>query len=62
MFYGINKAFVDRMINEGERPILDKEDLNNYMQLAEDFGEYKLKSYSIANVRSKENGGSHGQF
>ncbi len=37
LFYGINKAFVDRMINEGERPIFDKEDLNKYMQLAEDF-------------------------
>lgn len=37
LFYGISKAFVDRMINEGERPILDKEDLNKYMHLAEDF-------------------------
>ena len=37
LFYGIDKAFVDRMINEGKRPIRDKEDLNNYMQLAEDF-------------------------
>ena len=36
-FYGIDKDFVDRMICEGKRPIVDNADLKKYMQLAEDF-------------------------
>ena len=37
LFYGIEKDFVDRMIDEGKMPILTSEDLNRYMNLAEEF-------------------------
>ena len=37
LFYDIGKDFVDRMIDEGKMPILTSEDLNRYMNLAEEF-------------------------
>jgi hypothetical protein len=52
LFYGIDKAFVDRMINEDKRPNCDKEDLNNYMQLAEDF--WRIQAEILQHIERKK--------
>ena len=46
IFYGIEKAFVDRMIQEGKMPILTSEDLNRYIDLAEDFWNIQKEIYN----------------
>jgi hypothetical protein len=46
LFYGIEKAFVDRMIQEGKMPILTSEDLNRYIDLAEDFWNIQKEIYN----------------
>lgn len=40
------------MINEDKRPNCDKEDLNNYMQLAEDF--WRIQAEILQHIERKK--------
>ena len=41
-FYGMEREFVDRMIEEGKRPITVDEDLRRYIELAKDFWQLQV--------------------
>ena len=52
LFYGIDENFVNRMIEEGQKPIVNDDDLNRYMQLAEDF--WKIQANIIEENKSRK--------